>query len=150
MNRGDYMNIILYKNNSEKNKINKSLTEVETLTGTLHDDTSIMKPTVLIQRESPTGFNYVYIPQFKRYYFVNDITVNRKGLLTVALSVDVLESFKTDILQQNIIVEKSTTDNDVYLPDENLKTNVKTKTDIVNFSNGFLDNGEFILITAGG
>ena len=39
---------------------------------------------------------------------------------------------------------------DNYLPDENLKTNVKTKTDILNFTNGFLESGEFILITAGG
>lgn len=66
------------------------------------------------------------------------------------MHVDVLESFKNEILSQNCIIEKSTLGFDLYLPDENLITQVKTKTDIVNFPNGLLDTGEFILITAGG
>ena len=87
---------------------------------------------------------------FGRYYYVNDVTVVRTGLLRVSLSVDVLESFKTLILTQNVIIDKNEIDFEKYLPDENLLTLVKTKTDIVNFPNGLLNSGEFILITAGG
>lgn len=144
------MTIKLYNNTSERNKIVKTLSLVETLTGSVRDKTDIINPVIMIERTNPTGFNYAEITEFGRYYFVNDVTVERTGLIVLSLSIDVLKSYATSIKSQKIIVDKSTTDYNNYLPDENLKTNVKTKTDILNFSGGFLESGEFILITAGG
>lgn len=144
------MEIVLYTNTSEKNKIGKNLTTVATLTGSIKGESSITHPIILIEYSDPAAFNYVYIAAFGRYYYVNDVTVVRTGLLRLALSVDVLESFKTSILTQNVILDKNENDYTMYLPDENLITLVKTKTDIINFPNGLLNSGEFILITAGG
>lgn len=144
------MTITLYKNESEKNKINKILTSVASVTGVLRDSSSIINPEIVIEYNNPTGFNYCHIDSFNRYYFVNNITVISDKLIKLSLKVDVLESFKTSIMSQNIIVDKSTNKVNNYLHDENLIVNVKTKTDIVNFPAGLLDNGEFILITAGG
>lgn len=144
------MEILLIQNASERNKVNKVLTTVETLTGSLRDESSIINPVILIEYSNPTNFNYCYISEFGRYYFVDDVVVVRTGLLRLSLSVDVLESFKNEILNEYAIVEQSTTRFNKYLPDENWKTLVKTKTDIINFSSGLLENGEFILITAGG
>jgi hypothetical protein len=144
------MTITLYKNESEKNKINKILTSVASVTGVLRDGSSIISPEIVIEYNDPTGFNYCHIDSFNRYYFVNNIVVLSNKLIKLSLKVDVLESFKTSILSQNIIVDKSTNKVNNYLHDENLIVNVKTKTDIVNFPSGLLDNGEFILITAGG
>lgn len=144
------MEIVLYNNTSEKNKIDKNITTVATLTGSIKGESSITHPIILIEYSDPIAFNYVYIAVFGRYYYVNDVTVVRTGLLRVSLSVDVLESFKTLILTQNVIIDKNEIDFEKYLPDENLLTLVKTKTDIVNFPNGLLNSGEFILITAGG
>lgn len=144
------MQITLYVNASEKNKINKSLTAVSTLMGSVKDNTSITHPKILIEYDNPVSFNYCYIDAFNRYYFVDDVIIVRNNLLQISLSVDVLESFKTAILSQNVIIDKNTSNYELYLPDENLITLVKTKTDIVNFPNGLLDSGEFILITAGG
>ena len=42
------------------------------------------------------GYNYAYISDFSRYYFVNDWNYY-KGTWTASLSVDVLASFKTEI-----------------------------------------------------
>lgn len=144
------MVITLYVNSSEKNKIGKTLTAVDTLEGSIKGESSIINPTILIEYNNPTAFNYVYIDAFGRYYFVNDVVAVRNNLLRVSLSVDVLESFAAAILSQNVIIDKNTNDFDLYLPDENLLTKVKTKTDIINFPSGLLESGEFILITAGG
>ena len=144
------MDIVLMSNSSEKNKIGKTLTTVATLSGSIKESSSILKPVILIEYSDPTAFNYAYIEDFGRYYFVNDVVVVRNDLLRISLTVDVLESFKTGILAQNVIVDNSSNDYDLYLPDENLLTLVKTKTDIINFSSGLLESGEFILITAGG
>lgn len=144
------MDITLYINNSEKNKIGKTLTNVTTLTGSIKESSSIINPVILIEYDDPTAFNYCYIDTFDRYYFVNDVVVVRNNLLRVSLKVDVLESFSAGILAQNVIVDNTSNDYDLYLPDDNLLTLVKTKTDIINFSSGLLESGEFILITAGG
>ena len=140
------MILTLYKNESEKNKINKVLKTVKSVSGVLRDGSSIISPEIVIEYNNPVGFNYCHIDSFNRYYFINDITVLSNKLI----KVDVLESFKESIMLQNIIVDKSTNKGNNYLYDENLIVNVKTKTDIVNFPSGLLESGEFILITAGG
>lgn len=144
------MNITLMINSSEKNKIGKLLTTVDTLEGSIKEISSIINPIILIEYNNPTAFNYVYIDIFRRYYFVKDIVVVRNNLLRISLTVDVLQSFMSDILAQNVVIDKSSNDYDLYLLDENLLTLVKTKTDIINFSSGLLSDGEFVLITAGG
>ena len=144
------MEITLYLNSSEKNKIGKTITVGDVLEGSIKEPSSIINPVILIEYNNPTAFNYVYIDAFGRYYFVNDVVVVRNNLLRVSLTVDVLESFAAAILSQYVIIDKNTTDYDLYLPDENLLTKVKTKTDIINFPSGLLESGEFILITAGG
>ena len=144
------MHITLYQNSSEKEKIGKVLTSVDVLEGSLKDNTSITNPEILIEYDDPTAFNYCYIDVFNRYYYVRDVVIVRNNLLRVSLKVDTLESFKTQILTQNVIIEKNTSDYDLYLPNTDLITNVKTRTDILNFPSGLLESGQFILITAGG
>lgn len=145
------MDITLYVNNSEKNKIGKNLTNDLSLSGTLRDATNIINPVILIELNEIGNYNYCYISNFNRYYFITDITVIRTGLFAISLAVDVLESFKTDI--KNLSVILLNTQNvgvSNYLPSPVFRNNVKSKTDILNFPNGLNDSGEFILITAGG
>lgn len=145
------MNITLYVNNSEKNKIDKNLTNDFSLSGTLRDVTNIINPVILIELNEIGNYNYCYIPNFNRYYFITDITIIRTGLFAISLMVDVLESFKTNIKNLSVILlntQNVGTNN--YLPSQVFRNNVKSRTDIINFPNGLNDAGEFILITAGG
>lgn len=145
------MDIKLYKNHSEKNKINKSLTSEIEYSGTLRDETSVINPVILIYAANLSQYNYAYIPEFHRYYFIRDIMSVRNGLWRVSLSVDVLMSFRSDILNLNVILsDTETTGQNYYYSGDQWRTLVKAKTDIIKFSNGLLDNGEYILITAGG
>lgn len=144
------MEIILYNNKSEKNKIGKNITLVATLTGSIKEQSSLIRPQIVIEYSDPTAFNYVYISEFGRYYYISDVNILNTNILMISLVVDVLESFKTSILSQHVIIDKNQNVFSNYLPDSNLLTLVKTKTDIVNFPSGLLDSGQFILITAGG
>ena len=145
------MNIILYVNNSEKNKIGKTLTNDFSLSGTLRDATNIINPVILIEISEIGNYNYCYINNFNRYYFITDITVIRTGLFAISLTVDVLESFKSDIKNLSVILlNTQNVGSSNYLPSPVFSNNVKSKTDILNFPNGLNDSGEFILITAGG
>lgn len=145
------MEILLYKNHSEKNKIGKSLTDQISYNGTLRDETSVINPVVLLEAVNLSLYNYAYIPEFHRYYFIRDIVSVRNGLWRISLDVDVLESFKTGILNLNVILSDSEAKGaSDYLDGEQWRANVKAVTDIVNFPNGLRENGTYILITAGG
>lgn len=145
------MNIILCRNTSEPNKINKTLTNHYTLSGTLKEQTSITNPEIMIEIDNPVSFNYAYIPEFNRYYFISDMVCVTNDIWKLQLKVDVLESFKNDILSSSAILSDSeVVGSDKYMSGDVWKTKVKETTNIINFPSGLLDNGEFILITAGG
>lgn len=145
------MDITLCVNSSEKNKLGKSLSNLSIFSGSLKDETSVTNPVVMMEFENPTGFNYAYIPEFGRYYFIDDMVSVRTGLWKISMKVDVLESFKNSIRGVSVILSDSTnTGKEEYLPGKVWKTKVKELTDVINFPSGLSDNGYFILITAGG
>lgn len=146
------MDLRLYYTSDENNKINKSLSNGTILTGTMRDSSSIINPVILVEGSAFNDYNYAYIPQFDRYYFIKGITNYRNNLWILELECDVLMSFKSSILNMNcILIETENKGADRYLADSRVwVAKVKDKTDIINFPNGLLTNGEYILITAGG
>ena len=145
------MNIKLYVNSSEKNKIGKTLTDEMVLSGNLKDATDLIKPSVMIEGSDFSGYNYAKIPAFNRAYFIESMEVIRTGLWRLNLTVDVLESFKSEIKTQKVIISDSEENGaNNYLSGEQWKTKVKSLTDIINFSSGLNSSGEYILITVGG
>lgn len=147
------MVITLYKNNSERNCVTKTLTNPRILNGTLRQETSIKTPIITIAGDENTPFfNYAYIEDFARYYFITDIKSIRTGVWEISFLCDVLMSFKNDILNANAVIDQ-TQEYDIYnyLSSDTFTASVKDKTDIINFSgSSLLSSGEYILITAGG
>lgn len=92
------MNVIFYNSSDDKKKLNKvGLSTVANVTVQLENDSSILEPVLLVQKESLPNFtkcNYAYIPYFERFYFVGNIITKKGGLLSVPCKVDVLTSFK--------------------------------------------------------
>ena len=63
----------------------------------LIEPTSIINPDIaLTDATAPHQYNYAYIPEFSRYYFVNDWNYSG-GRWLASLNVDVLASFKYEI-----------------------------------------------------
>lgn len=148
------MEIRLYKNSDEPNKINKTLDDFyETkLNGTLRDETSVINPIILVDNviDSISFFNYCYIPEFKRYYFIKEVTVVRNKLFRLFLEIDVLMSYKEDILNLDCVINKQENNSTPYINDNSRIYENRNFTSIVNYENGFDDDGNFILLTAGG
>ena len=146
------MTIQLCNTADENNVINKTIATIDTVTATIKGDSSISNPTLILEyKNTLIGVNYVFISDWNRYYFVQDIRVATGGRYEIDLTVDVLQSFKEQILKCGVILsDTEQTGLNNYLPSESFVVNCKHKTDIINFSNGLLDNGEYILITAGG
>ena len=146
------MIITLFKNNSEPERITKSLSNPLSLTGSIRGGSNVINPEILIDGDPadfPSGYNYAYIPEFNRYYYLGDPTAYRANLVLLPLSVDVLMSFRDEILANEAIIDKQHTDGSTYLNDGSWLHESREFYTIKSFSNGFNNNGEYILITAG-
>lgn len=147
------MDIILYQTTSERERISKDLSSSLPLSGYLRGECSVTNPSFNIEVTNPSDYNYCYIPDFGRYYYITNIVSVRTNIWRIDCDVDVLMSFKDAILNLDVIVSDISLGESpvsTYYSGEQWASTVRTKTDIINFPNGLLDNGEYILITSGG
>ena len=145
------MDIVLGVTLDERNKLNKTFSNTVTYTGILKEETSIINPSIVIEAVNLSQYNYMYIPEFGRYYFITDIVSIKNNLWRINGVVDVLMSFKNSISNCPIILSNTeTTLAESYLMGDVWKTLVKSKTDIISFPSGLNSTGEYILITSGG
>lgn len=90
--------VYLYNNSDDKRVMNKTLSAQRTVSATFLQSSSIIKPQLrLAWVDSFAAYNYMYIPAFNRYYFIDDITADTGAAAIVSGSVDVLMSYKDSI-----------------------------------------------------
>lgn len=145
------MQVQFFYNTSDSRVINKNLIDGEIFEGQARDEVDVMAPTIRFDNSGVLRYNYAYIPELQRYYSLDSRTAFREGLWDVSFSVDVLMSFRGDINQLPVVVDKQSMEanGNEYIDDSSLVAeNVMFQT-VYNFPNGFNDKGEYILITAG-
>lgn len=96
--------MILYLNKSADNVIGKDLEEVGRVDVRLRADIDIINPQLKIKNNG-LKFNYCYIEQLKRFYFVESVQV-RGRLVELVLNVDVLETYKEEINNSELVIER--------------------------------------------
>ena len=147
------MEVILYKNSSENNVIGKSLAQIKSVECNLKNDVSIINPTLVLNYTANIlNSNYCFIPKFNRYYFIDEIVPITADRCIVKCRVDVLESFKDNILNLDCIVDKQEKEiaSNKYINDGSFVTTSKQFNRMIEFPNGFNEKGSYILICAGG
>lgn len=101
------MNVSFYNVKIKKNEIDKSLGSAIVKTCELKNGSSVEDP-VLYMVHDATLFNcnYVYIPDFGRYYFIvgREIAEHTEY---ITCHVDVLKTFENDIRESTVISTRS-------------------------------------------
>lgn len=151
------MNISLCKNESEANVVLKTLVSPLILQNAFARDVfDVENPVLTVESaQDISPYNYVYISDFNRYYFITESRIIRTGLWELRCRVDVLMSFSEEIFALSGIVERSAGLWDAYLPDDmgkirqTTKIACKTFRDALNAPVVFTFSTEPILITAG-
>ena len=117
----------------ELNVINKTLSSQLELDCTLRDSCNILDPSIFIRKTNADGgsaipsYNYAYIPEFNRYYFITDITSVNNQLWRIDMHVDVLMSYKDNILAQEVYVLRNENEYNEFLPDSECVADYSTE-----------------------
>lgn len=154
---GDY-GLIFMKMSSDLDVIGKSWDSTTlTIEGKLFYEKDITKPVFLISG-NVSAYNYCYIPHFNRFYHIEEIVDKTGSMQEIHMSVDPLQSFKSDILDCDAILERAE-DSDFInskFNDSMMWTQQNKKIITVNFkANGTLskfprNSNVYVLTIAGG
>lgn len=147
--------IELYKNSSPRNSFYPTLSKVRDVEGELRDQCSVLEPKILM-RINDVGdlknVNYMHIGEFGRYYYITDIISVRNTLIEVSGHVDVLSTYRTQILGNDAIIARSGIKGNynTYLQDSELATYQDSYVCNYRFPQNFKhDNDNLILAVAG-
>lgn len=143
--------ITIQSSSSEKNRVDKSLTDIAALSGTLRNDTSIIDPVFRIEGDISQYLtaNYCTVPTFGRSYFINNIRSLRANLFEIVCHVDVLSSFKTQLRSNSAIIHRSERNWNLYLNDGSLKSLQNPTITTQEFAETFYGVYSYVLILAG-
>lgn len=146
------MNVTLCNNASEVNILGKAVTDIVTKSCTIKGNISHEAPVIILDYDSSNieKINYMKIPSFGRSYFITDIINLTGGKYEIHGKVDVLESFKNQILAMKCVLEKQEHLSNMFYNDGSFISLEKEFIYTKNFPQGFNDTGTYILITAGG
>ena len=141
------MTVIFYKYDGIKNKINKTLENGFTVNDVvIQNDFDITAFELLIKNNNFTSeYNYCYIQDLGRYYFIDSVERMNGTIYKIRLSVDVLKSFSTQIENINAVITKSEN------PDNNFVDCEKSEnytSEVINLTDNFNHSGNLILVTS--
>ena len=86
----------------------------------LKENTSVLNPIIIIRFDSEENialYNYCFITEFSRYYFIDDYVYTHNGVIELHCTCDVLASFKNQIGTQWAYILRSATGYRLSLPD---------------------------------
>ena len=80
--------------------------------------------------------NYVWISELKRFYYIRNWEMNN-GCITMDLEIDVLMSYRRELMDSHAMIKRNEFSYSSYLPDEKLKVYAPSRVKINNFKSPF-------------
>lgn len=104
------MTINLYNISDDPRKVVKTLGSATALQCELVYPSDLLNPTIRISATNwSASLNYMYIPDFGRYYFITEVTYENGGAVTIQGRVDPLMSYSSSILGLSVNVIRQET-----------------------------------------
>lgn len=134
MPQGTIINIVPFRNSAEPIVVDKAsfLTSIDkAFFGQFRDEVNIINPVVNVQYDGVIDFNYVFISELDRFYFVTDVVYVTTELIELHLDIDVLMTYKDLILQQEAFVIRNENTFDPLIIDTALAVEVGVDTEVI-------------------
>lgn len=143
-----------YTNYSDENVVNKNLSEI--LTGVqvrYKEPLTVDKPALTIDKkelwQNVAWANYFYLPDLKRYFFIDNITVEH-GFISITGRTDVLSSFWNFVKNKQCYVNRQENVNSHYIVDNEYPVYATRDITVHNIPCDFLTGNSFVVTVTGG
>ena len=144
------MNIKLYNTTSPRNKLNKTLNLVADINGESNitiDEHNCVFVLSIGHLIGVQGSNYMYCTDTKKYYYIENYEVINQTV-RIQCKVDVLMTYKTQILTNTCTISRNENVANGYLIDNNYQVLAYKAVMTRNFPKS-LDDFSYILMTVG-
>lgn len=98
------MEVNFYNNQSNENVINKDIKLITSKELIFRKNVNEKDPVLLVHNSILNNVNYVEIPNFKRFYFIEHTENYNNQLSRVFLTTDLLMTYQTEILNTDVII----------------------------------------------
>jgi hypothetical protein len=129
----------------DKVVVPKMYSDVMSIDCEVYEDCTIINPVIKIKNDSFDFkyINYVFIPDFGRYYFIDNYSIVDGFYLILNLSVDALNSFWNELKENKLHIVRNEYLYNMYLYDPLMTVTGRTNKQIKQFaapSGGFIFN----------
>jgi hypothetical protein len=144
------MQLFLYTINDPENVVNKVLPVPYEMNIRLKSDTDLTNPSILLSSVLGVNyldFNYCYIPQLERYYFIQSIDSVNAKIWRLTCECDVLMTYKADILASNARLRRNIKNGDYF--NASIDSSILKTVSLHNSNVTIGDDHSLILTTVG-
>ena len=138
----------------DRNIINKEIganTPSLNVAGHARDEISIESPVLLVETDLDiTSYNYVWIENFHRYYFIEKRRMIRNNLVEITCQEDYLYSWISTIYSWTVDLERGQYDWNLYFKDNAFMALEGYNLNVMEFPNNLPSNKHNIIIVNGG
>lgn len=143
------MMITIGQTSDDRRKINKSFSGTS-INVTPKAPCDILNPVFILSWSSSfVKANYLHCPDYERYYFIDDVIFRSGVTVEIHCSVDVLMSYKEQILNLDVYVKRNQAERNKLIVDDRYPAEIMSTltTKKFNASPFGVDNGYNIVMT---
>lgn len=127
------MMITIGQTSDDRRKLSKSFNGTS-INVTPKNPCDVLAPVfILTWNNSFVNANYLYCPDFGRYYFVDDIVILTGQRAEIHCSVDVLMSYRDQILNLNVNVQRNAAERNKLIYDANYPEEILSTVSVLKF-----------------
>lgn len=141
------MIIRMYNNSSDSNMMDKTLNNMVEYPVKIKGTIDILRPIIHMNLKEQFIYNYCYIPDFNRYYYIDSIEIFPNNLYELRLKCDVLMSFKDSIIGSVGLLKKKVYNGYIETGVSEVKKEVKIYNSDVSID---IEKRNTIMVTIGG
>lgn len=148
------MDVVLYKNFSVENKLNKNITEVGRYSGVQSvepTDDNAVRVRMTAPRDQLTWSVINYFQFDGAYYFLDNVEMEASNISILVGRMDLLMTYRDAINGLMVLPERSTSHGSMRLDDQIRRISIDTDRSVLQFPNIINDNegsGTYILTSA--
>ena len=140
--------ITFYNNNSDRRCVNKNLTNAKTISGKIKSQytSSGISIDIDVSVAGITPFQFNYMKYDNKFYYIDNVDFVSQNIIRLNCSVDLLETYKAQILKQAAVLERSQNIYSRYIDDDKLVLNAYKRVQTKVFPVSFTPSSSYVIV----